>query len=276
MAGGTRKLRSGKTVVVKKARRTRKAKKTAKVTKPLQNAIKKVLYRQLETKYVAEQVQLSGYVIPADITPNIDFHTMLPKLSIQGATATNNQREGDTVMPIRARIAGHVWLDQSPAVAKIIYVKLYMVTPKAVKSNQTIGTTNPNSNLPDGLLDDGTQDPVKWFATGQDLQSFYPVNKENYTVMKVFNFKFANNGGGPIGQAVGASTNTGCSDRYSFTHSWTPPKLKYALDADKYPTNHNPIFFAVIYSPGFNCGTDASLTGAVKMNWNLDMSYKDA
>ena len=234
-------------------------------------AIKKVLNRQLETKYVAEQVQLSGYAIPADITPATDYHLMLPQVVIQTATATNNTREGDYISPIRARIAGHIWLDQAPAVAKVIYVKLYMVQPKGNKDPAL------NANLPVGLLDAGAADPVQWVATKQDLQAFYPVNKENYTVMKCFTFKLTNNGGSPIGQAVGAFTNVGGgNDRHTFSYSWKPPKLKYANDADNYPTNHNPIFFAVIYSPGFNCATDASLTSAVKMNWNIDMSYKDA
>ena len=248
----------------------------ARPSKPLQSAIKTVLNRQLETKYVAEQVQLSGYAIPADISPNIDFHTMLPKLPIQTGVATNNQREGDTVEPIKARISGHIWLDQSPSVAKVVYAKLFMVTPKAIKSNQTpVGGTNPNAALPDGLLCDGTDDPVAWLSNAQDLQAFFPISKENYTVMKCKTFKFTNNGGAPVGQAVGSFTNIG-SDRYSFTYSWKPPKLKYALDADVYPSNHNPVFFAVIYSPGFNCATDASLISCVKMNWNLDLFYKDA
>lgn len=234
--------------------------------------VNKILNGKLETKYVAEQVQLAGYTIPADITPSTDYHLMLPKVGLQTGAATNNQREGDVIEPLRARISGHVWLDQSPSVAKVVYVKIYMVQSKSIKK----AALNPD--LPDGLLDDGTDDPVRWVAANQDLQAFYPVNKENYTVMKCFTFKLTNNGGGPIGQAVGAFTNVGAgNDRKSFTYSWKPPtKLKYANDGDVYPTNHNPVFFSVIYSPGFNCATDASLVNSVKMNWNIDMTYKDA
>ena len=234
--------------------------------------VNKILNGKLETKYVAEQVQLAGYVIPADIVPASDYHVMLPKLALQTGAATNNQREGDTVEPLRARISGHVWLDQAPSVAKVVYVKIFMVQPKGIKYQPL------NTNLPIGLLDDGTADPVQWSSIDQDLQAFYPVNKENYTVMRTFTFKLTNNGGAAIGQAVGAFTNVGAgNDRKSFTYSWKPPtKLKYAADADVYPQNHNPIFFSVIYSPGFNCATDASLTNSVKMNWNIEMSYKDA
>lgn len=263
------KLRSGKTVVVKKAKTQKKKNRVAKISTPLRNAIKKVVRGNLETKYVAEQNQLSGYLIPSVITPNVDYLTMLPKLPIQVGVASNNQREGDTVMPTSARISGHVWLSQSPSVAKVVYVKIYMLQPKTIK-DQVL-----NAGLPNGLLMDGSDDPVSWAASAQDLQAFYPVCKENYTVMKIFNFKLTNNGGAPIGQAAGSFTNIG-SDRYSFTHSWKPPTLKYALDADVYPTNHNPVFFPVIYSPGFNCGTDASLLNSVNMNWNLELYYKDA
>lgn len=252
-----------------KKRPAARTKRVARVKKPLQNAIKRILNRQLDTKYVAEQVQLAGYTVPGDITPNVDYKTMLPKLPIQTGVATNNQREGDTVQPISARIAGHIWLAQSPSVAKVIYVKLFMVQPKTIKTQPL------NANLPDGLLDDGGDDPVAWVNSGQDLQAYYPVNKENYTVLKCFTFKLTNNGGTPIGQATGASTNIG-TDRYAFSYSWKPPKLKYALDADVYPSNHNPIFFPVVYSPGFNAATDASLLNSVCMNWQVSMSYKDA
>jgi len=261
MVKGTRKARAPRATT-----RKNRAPRGKKATVAL---VKKVLNRSLETKYVAEQNYLSGFNIPGDIIPNTDYHIMIPKVLLQTGAATSNTREGDMIEPIRARISGHIWYSNDITVGSVVYVKLYFVSPKSVKC------TAQNSTLPNGLLEDGGVDPVRWVNTAQDLQTFYPVCKENYTVLKTKVFKFSRNGGTPVGNAAGTNTNIG-HDRQAFQYSWTPPKLKYALDADVYPQNHNPIMFVVAYSPGFNYATDASLTNTVRMNWNIEMTYKDA
>lgn len=240
-------------------------------TKPLTALIKRVVNGQLETKYVAEQVQLSGYAIPGHINPPVDFHYCLPQVAQQAAAATSNTREGDVIMPVRASVKGHIWLDNlDTAVGRIVLVKLFFLTAKQVRY-----LPNCSTDLPAGLLESGAADPVQWIAASQDLQAFYPVCKENYTILKTKTFKLVKNGGVPIGNQEGDGTNIG-KDRYSFSYSWKPPKLKFGTDAATYPQNHAPVFFAVAYSPGFNYDTDASLVNSVKMNWNLDMSFKDA
>ena len=230
-----------------------------------------MINNQLETKYVAQQVNLAGYTIPGHITPQNDFHYMLPPVVQATNVQSNNTREGDIIEPVRAKISGHLWYDNlDTVVGNIVFVKLFMVTAKAVKY-----LPNAVTDLPAGLLEAGLPDPVSWTAAAQDLQAFFPVCKENYTVLKTKTFKFVKNGGLPIGNNEGDVANIG-KDRYSFSFSWTPPKLKYALDADTYPQNHAPVFFAVAYSPGYNYDTDASLVGQIKMNWAMEMSYKDA
>ena len=265
MVKGTRRNRAPATT--RKDRKTR-APRGKKATVAL---VKKVLNRQLETKYVATQVNLAGMAIPGHINPPNDFHYMLPIVAQQTVAATSNTREGDMIEPIRANISGHIWYDNlDTTVGNIVYVKLFFVTAKSVKY-----LPNASTDLPAGLLEGGLPDPVQWTAAAQDLQAFFPVCKENYTVLKTKTFKLAKNGGLPIGNNEGDSTNIG-QDRYSFSYSWTPPKLKYANDADTYPQNHAPVFFAVAYSPGYNYDTDASLVNQVKMNWQVNMSYKDA
>jgi len=230
-----------------------------------------VLNRALETKYIAEQVQLAGYAIPGGINPTVDFHYLLPTCNQQTGAATSNTREGDQIEPIRARVSGHIWYDNlDTVVANYVFVKLFFVTAKSLKY-----LPNASTDLPNGLLENGSDDPIPWNAAGQDLNAFYPVNKENYTVLKTKTFKLVKNGGLPIGAQPGDMPNIG-RDRYPFTFSWTPPKLKYALDAAKYPQNHAPIMFAVAYTPGYNYTTDASTVNQVKMNWNLEMYFKDA
>ena len=235
--------------------------------------VKRVLNRQLETKYIAQQVQLSGFVIPGQITPTADYHLMLPDLVQQTTVATSNTREGDKVEPLRAKISGHVWFDNLGSddadPGAVVFVKLFFVTPKNIKSASQV------AGISDGLLESGTADPSSWTAARQDLQAFFPVCRENYTLLKTKTFKLVKNGGLPIANTRPASTNIGL-DRYPFSYSWKPPTLKYDTDLSQQPTNHLPLMFCVAYSPGYNYTTDASLVGQVRMNWNIEMFYKDA
>ena len=231
--------------------------------------IKRVLNRALETKYVATQVQLAGFPIPGQITPTADYHLMLPDVAQAGAS-TSITRVGDKIEPVRAKISGHIWYDNlDTTVGNIVFVKLFFVTPKNIKSASQV------AGISDGLLESGTADPSSWTAARQDLQAFFPVCKENYTLLKTKTFKLVKNGGLPIGNNVTHSTNIG-KDRYSFSYSWKPPTLKYDTDASLQPTNHLPLMFCVAYSPGYNYSTDASLANQVKMNWNIELAYKDA
>ena len=234
--------------------------------------IKRVLNSHLETKYVATQVQLAGFTIPGQITPTLDYHLMLPDVAQAGAS-TSITRIGDKIEPVRARIAGHIWFDNLGSddadPGAVVFVKLFFVTPKNIKSASQVG------GISNGLLESGTADPSSWTAARQDLQAFFPVCKENYTLHKTKTFKLVKNGGLPIANTRPASTNIG-KDRYSFSYAWKPPVLKYDTDADLQPTNHLPLMFCVAYSPGYNYSTDASLVGQVKMNWNIELGFKDA
>jgi len=251
-----------------KKRKPRMKKSTQQATTTL---IKRVLNRKLETKYVAN-FSSSDLDILGKIDPVSDYHLMLPSVNLQTTVASSNVREGDFIEPITANISGHIWFDnRDTAPGCIVFVKLFFCTAKNIKSVGDLG-----GNLPQGLLESGQPDPVPWTAIGKDLQAFFPVCKENYTLLKTRTFKLVKNGGVPIGNAPGHMTNIG-RDRYTFTYSWTPPRLKYQGDGDNFPTNHAPFFFAVAYSPGYNYATDPSLgVGTVKMNWQTSMSFKDA
>lgn len=254
-----------------KAKRASKSKRLNK--KPTVKLIKRVLNSQLETKYVAEQLHGidGGYPIPGSIDPTTNAHSCLPALALQGALATSNTREGDKIEPVRASVSGHIWynnLDNN--VGNIIYVKLFFMTIKDIKTFPKVLT-----DAPDGMFENGAPDPVKWVANSQELQSYYPICKQNYTLLKTMTFKLVKNGGLPIGNQPGHDTNVG-KDRYTFSYSWKPPALKYATTTDTYPTNHAPVMYAVAYSPGYNYTTDASLVNQVNMSWQVSMSYKDA
>jgi len=237
--------------------------------KSMVNVIKKVLNNELETKYVAVQGQPQAML--GHINPPVDYHFMIPRVDQQTTVASSNVREGDKIKPIRASVQGHIWYDNlDVSTGNIIFVKLFFLLPKGLKNyNDFPGT------LADGFLEAGTADPAQWTAANGALQAYYPICKENYTLMKTKTFKFTKNGGLPIGNAAGHDTNIGM-DRVPFSFSWKPPVLKYAKDNDDLPSNYAPVMFAVAYSPGYNYDTDPNLAGQLQWSWQLSMSFKDA
>jgi len=236
--------------------------------------IKQVLNRQLETKYVASDVSSGGAVLKNRITPSLDYLTILPPVNFQsaGTPAASNLREGDQIEPIRATVRGHIWFnpDENQTSSKILFVKMFVVQSKTIKSPAFAG------NLDSGLLENGTGNPVSWVSSSEDFQTFYPVCKQNYTLLKTRTFKFVKNVGECIADvSVGNSPNIG-QDRRTFSYSWKPPTLKYANEAQNQPTNHFPIMFLVAYAPGLDIQGIPELATALLYNWHTEMYYKDA
>ena len=237
--------------------------------------IKRVLNRNIETKYVAEQPgnYVNGNTIDGDITPIANYHAMLPQVTQQTTQATSNTREGDSISPIRATVSGHVFF--APAFENpgnlVVYVKLFFVTAKQVRF-----LPNAVTDLPTGLLEAGLPDPVPWQSAQGSLQQYFPVCRDNYTVLKTKVIKLSKNDGFPIGAGAGGQTTNIGMDRVPFSFSWRPPKLKYGKDADVYPQNHAPVMFAVAYCPGKDYNADLFLHNSVRWNWQMSMSYKDA
>jgi len=234
--------------------------------------IKRVLNRQLETKYVAYQEHGidGGLTVPGNIIPTTDAHSLLPPLAQQTTVASSNTREGDKIEPTRATFNINLWLSNDSVDVKTIYVKLFLMTCKTLKNVEQIV-----ASAPDGMFENGSPGPVNWVANSQALQQYYPVCKENYTLIKTRTFKFMKNYNIPIGGTANPNV-TGMTDRQSFSYSWKPPVLKYSPDEALYPTNYAPVFYAVAYSPGFNVDTFGALQNSVRMEWQTSLTYKDA
>jgi len=235
--------------------------------------IKRVLNNQLETKYVAYQSSIAGVYVHGSINPPADYLSILPPVSQQTTTGASNVREGDTIQPTRAKLSGHVYFAQAfEQLGNVVaFVKIFLVQPKRTKFYPTLG-----SNLPVGLLESGASDPVAWNSAGGSQQTYFPVCKENYTVMGTRTVKLSKNVGLPVGSSSTGDVPNFGMDRVPFSFSWKPPTLKYADDSDSFPQNHAPIMFAVAYCPGFDFDANQTLQNSVKINWTCDMYFKDA
>lgn len=237
--------------------------------------VKRVLNRELETKYVATQVSTTGSVVKGFCNPAADAISILCPVAFQGAAtgAASNLREGDAITPLRASIKGHIWfnpLQEVQATSKILFVKMFILTSKQIKSQQFQG------NLDGGWLENGTINPVQWVSTASDLQSFYPVAKQNYNVLKTRTFKFVKNVGNCIADNTAGNSPNLNVDRKTFSYSWKPPTLKYADESKTLPTNHFPFMCLVAYAPGLDVENVAELKDALLYNFNSEMYYKDA
>lgn len=234
--------------------------------------IKRVIRGQLETKYVAEQQDAIGVPVPGGLTPSVNYIRCLTPVSLQTDPASNNVREGNKIQPTRASVNIDFWMVNGSTTSKTIFVKVFFLQSKSVKS----GLTAQLATLPSGFLESGAADPVQWVGTTGALQRYFPVCKDNYTILKIKTIKLTKNGGEPIGENALTPYVGGSTDRKSVSFTWRPPTLKYGLDSDIQPQNHAPFFMAVAYSPGFIYTTDESLMNSVNMTWQTNMYFKDA
>jgi len=232
------------------------------------------LNRELETKYVAQNVHSGGTVVPGSFNPPVDYIPIVPDVVFQTGAAVSNQREGDSIVPIRATVRGHIWFNpgaEAQSAARVLFVKMFILQSKTVKSATLAG------NLDSGWLENGSANPVSWVSSAEDFQAFYPVCKNNYTVLKTQTFRFVKNVGNCIAdQTAGNSPNTELQDRKTFSYSWKPPTLKYANDAQNQPTNHFPFMVLVAYAPGLDVETVDELNDCLLYDYHREMYYKDA
>jgi len=234
--------------------------------------IKQVLNRQLESKYVAFQSE--EFKIVGNINPTTAYLAITPPVSLQTGAASNNVREGNIIRPVSARVDVDLWFgNTNDSLTRIVFVKAFFVTSKSVKALPTAVVPN---TLPAGLLENGSADPVQWVSSAGALQNYYPVCKDNYTILKTQVIKLVQNSGNPVGGLNGNPYPDSRSDRKSISYSWKPPALKYDLDTDTFAGNHAPMMFLVAYSPGFDFDAQTELSGSVQCQYQTKMTFKDA
>ena len=237
--------------------------------------IKKVLGRQIETKYVASS---GTYAPKGSIVPNAMNILMLPPVYQQTTVGSTNVREGDYITPTRFNMSGFVRYNNAFGPnfpANSVYVKLFFVTPKDIKDSFLA------PNLLPEFLENGSADPVNWTSgVYSSLNSFLPVCKQLYTVLKTKTIKLVKNQGVPINNPASPSTtdtpNVALNgDCIPWSVSLKVPKLKYVLDASFQPTNYCPLMFAVAYIPGVDFDFQG-LAGSLAVDYQSQMWFKDA
>ena len=248
------------------------------VLKPATTAlVKRVLRNQLETKYVAS----NGTFAPkGNFVPNANNIIMLPPVYQQTVVASTNVREGDIIQPTKFTMSGFCRFNSAynfgtnfPALS--VYIKLFWVTPKDIKDSFL------TPNLTPGFLENGTPDPVQWTSgVYSSLNTYLPVSKNLYTVLKTKTIKLVKNQGAPVSNPAAPVTSDTPNVAYNgdcipWSMSMTVPRLKYMLDASFQPSNFCPLMFAVAYIPGVDFDA-AALGGSLAVDYQSQLWFKDA
>jgi len=271
--GGTRKRSKGSTAmptpaatkaVVKRA--VRKAKNSAFAMK-----VDAVINRHLETKYVAQDINLSVGVPSGQTTPAaFAAQQMLPALS-QGAA--DNQRTGNSIQPTMARSYFTVHFNALNTDFTDVTLNLLILHVKGAATAAAIAQVPAGQllRIGNGL---NTDPDATVYTQPQFLEHInrYGVNPEQYTVKKWFRRRFAK-GSYDINGVPGAnatSQNAINQPCHTFTYKWVPPQLDYQNGLATLPTNHCPVY-------AIWCTANDGTTYSGQLSWGLrtEMFFKD-
>lgn len=256
----------------KKGFQPKKSKQTApKVSAPLRSAIKAIAKAELETKYSGETI-LNNTLVQAGASVPGGLIRMLP--GVAGGTG-DNERIGDKIEPVRAitRWVVHFKNNVSNTFEDLQY-NLLVLQVKGAKTATAVAGLTANTLLRNGT--GGNTDPaVGVFSQQQFIEEVnnYPVNTDQFTILKHFKHRFAKGSydvtGAPGVNATSQIANA--SPCVTFEYSWKPPKLDYNSNLDVLPTNHYPVF---IHWVSVNDG--GAYGGNLFYGVRTDLYYKDA
>jgi len=235
----------------------------------LKTAVAKVLKSKTETKYVGEDIA-SGVAITAGVTTPAGLQRILPRLT-QGTA--ENQRVGDLVSPVKARSFITYYLSNTPNMFDVT-INCVILMVKGAANAAAVAAGTGGDLLKTGNV--GNVDPNNPNQTIMlTLVNQYPINTEQYTLLKWYKRRFCK-GSGAINGAPGGGVEAGqianTPSAHTFKFTWTPPRLKYDGVASQLPTNHYPVLIT------WATAHDGSALQATILNYSIrsDLFYKDS
>jgi hypothetical protein len=262
--------------VPRKTKTANKKAKVAKISKPLKNAIQKVINSDIETKFV------TGYQSPTTYNGTIltkaEWMYPLPMVYQVGDPASLNSlgnssnRIGDTIRPLSLKVHITVSLSDLMDETADIYVNLFVFTAKFAKSLEGVQSADtPGAGT---FLDTGNGSLGAWLGNTTDLG--LPINLRQYTPIKVYRFRLAK-GAGHMNE--GLFTDATCNGssttfRHFVCNIPCPSTLRYSNDTDTLPQNFCPIM-AVGYTHMDGTAAD-SVTQNLRLAYRSNLYFKDA
>lgn len=241
-----------------------------KSSKALTTRIKQVLNRQSETKYAANNI-IDQYIVPYTCGPAGLFFPCLAQV-LQGTQS--NQRVGERIKPVRARVDFIINFDPTSTQSHDYRVKLFVVKPKDYQNFIEM----VNSAFTGRFLDNGNQTSADWDPLNPHISDCKPVDNEFFSPIMTKTFKLIKNTSTVEGSLPGAGNtpNTSRSSVVKYSMSLYGKALKqhlaYTGSTAAYPQNYNPIFTMVAYAAD---GTAPQIVSPIKASVRLHLWYKD-
>lgn len=243
----------------------------ARVSGPMKRAIQQVARKQMETKYVGETT-LANALITAGASTPAGLIRMLPRVA---SGVGDNQRLGDKIEPTRATTRWTIHFQNGVSNAfEDLQINLLVLSVKGAKTLQSVANVPGQSLLRNGS--GGNTDPsVGTFTQNQFIEevNHYPVNTDQYTVLKHFRKRFAKGSYDVTGPPGANATSQIAVEKpcVTFSYSWRPPTLLYNQIADTLPSNHYPVY--IVWCSVSDGGP---YSGNLYHACRTDMFYKDA
>jgi len=269
--------------VVKIVRKGKRAPKG--LTKTQRKQVKALVVAPAETKYVAEQavsfngaLPIQGFSVPSNLISGgagLTAWTMIPRTQ-QGPGAQD--RIGNRVTNVTLRTDFQFWLN--PNIAGLptadYTVIMYIIKPKLLNTNSSALVLPANN-----FFDNGTGARFDYISSGLPIADksvqMFPVNKEQFTVLKKYKFRLAKNQDAQTnGIGAGCSPNLAMAQTrdfsYTYKHKGTLIYPTPATGLSQVPENLSLMAFACVWDT--NAAVVPAL-GAVLCNSRSHMYYKD-
>lgn len=170
-----------------------KAKRPARLSKPMARAVKAIVNRQQERKYRNESYQRTLNAICNNVVN--EMFPCVPQVEQATAVSSSSQRIGQKVTCARAYSDFHICLAPGTTGSKDIIVKLWVLASKELKNYDDIAAwgTAGNRPLPINFLNDGNGGTKTLLGFLYDLDA--PVESEQWTSLREFTFRLSKSSG---------------------------------------------------------------------------------
>lgn len=247
----------------------------AKLSKPVAAAVKRIVKRKQETKYVTRLVE--NNIAHNSPIGSGDFARVFPV--IPSGTA-DTQRIGDKISPVKCTLKGTVAISRSDTLAQrnsALMVRLVVLQLKATRKYPAAQTAWTNGMF-NSLLkrnDDVTGTENVAFQGNQN-ELFYPINRDDFDVLgeRFIKLSSLNAAGMSTGNSVEAAPINAIAKNFNIRLKHVPATVRYDAGADNDPAAFAP-FLAVGYAYMDGAGPDAA-DFRIICSAQSHLYYKDA
>lgn len=265
-----------------KKRRVAKNKRVAKISKPLTNAIQRIVNRNIETKFSFQGVPDTPLynTLRTTLQPTLGLNYIKPCIPLLAINGTQSDELIGTRMKIVSlKTVFSFNLAASNTISTDVMIKVFFLISKNVKNN----TVAASGLLGKNLLRTGQATEEDWLVgSGVDprILNQLPVNRNAWSRISTKTFRLSKNGGTLNGQATGAVPVLGSANgSYSFTHDWKAGGKTCTYDesdGSAYPENYLPLVGMVAWYPdGTSVGSPDTVM-PVYAQFSHHLYYKDA